>query len=431
MDIDHELGRFGEFILRTQHIPETRARHMVMHVRRFLSRPVRQDAPLALRVKEHLQDLEREGVEEWIVEQALQSLRLYFHTFQKVEKWQAAGAVVHGEQGRFPVDEMMATLEQQLRIRNYSYRTEQTYRDWVRRFFRYVASTDEASDSKRVLVTPDTIRQFLSMLAIKEAVAASTQNQAFHSILFLCRYVIGVEIGDMENSVRARRGKKLPVVLSVEEVRALFGQMSGMTLLMARLIYGGGLRVSECIRMRIKDLDFDNDLLFVRAGKGDKDRTTLLAASLKDDLKAHMESIRGWHESDRACGVAPVYMPGALARKYPKAGSEWGWFWLFPSRTLSTDPRAGLVRRHHMTDRVIQRAIQDASGKAGIVKPVSVHTLRHSFATHLLLAGVDLRQIQEYLGHSNVETTMIYTHVVKNLRTPAVSPLDALVMESK
>jgi integron integrase len=195
---------------------------------------------------------------------------------------------------------------------------------------------------------------------------------------------------------------------------------------MARLIYGGGLRVSECCRLRVKDIDFDNSLVFVRGGKGDKDRSTLLAQSVQNDLRKHLAETRAVFDKDRALKLAGVWMPDALARKYPRAGEEWGWYWVFPSPELSVDPRAGVVRRHHLSDTLIQKAVKTAARQAGLHKPVSVHTLRHSFATHLLLAGVDIRQIQDYLGHSSVETTMIYTHVVKDFRTPARSPLDAL-----
>ncbi|MBF8300338.1 MAG: hypothetical protein HW394_708, partial [Acidobacteria bacterium] len=196
--------------------------------------------------------------------------------------------------------------------------------------------------------------------------------------------------------------------------------------LMAALIYGGGLRVSECCELRIKDLDFDQGLVMVRRGKGDKDRSTLLAEVGRDELRVHLRESEAQHQADRKAGLAGVWMPDALDRKYPNAGRELGWFWVFPSRTLSTDPRAGIVRRHHMSDSVVQKAVKAAAQEARIHKPVSVHTLRHCFATHLLLNGVDIRQIQEYLGHANVETTMVYTHVVKEFRNPARSPLDII-----
>jgi integron integrase len=215
-------------------------------------------------------------------------------------------------------------------------------------------------------------------------------------------------------------------VLSRDEVKALLSRMQGTAQLMAGVIYGGGLRVTECCRLRVKDVDFGGSLLYVRAGKGNKDRTTLLPESLKATLAAHLERVRALHQKDLAEGHGEAALPDALDRKYPNAGKEWCWQFVFPSRTLSVDPRCGKIRRHHVSDTALQKAVHDAVRSAQIAKPASVHTLRHSFATHLLLHGVDIRQIQDYLGHANVETTMIYTHVVKDLRHPATSPLDLL-----
>jgi integron integrase len=275
-------------------------------------------------------------------------------------------------------------------------------------------------------VASEAVRDYLTHLAVRQGVSASTQNQAFCALLFLCREVLGLDVEGLGRAVRAKRGERLPVVLSVPETAALLAAMRGTARLMAGLIYGGGLRVSECCELRLKDLDLAQGLVVVRAGKGGKDRTTLLAAAVRDDLRVHLEKVQALHRADRAAGLAGVWMPEALERKYPGAGRELGWFWVFPSRTLFTDPRTGVVRRHHVSDSVIQKAVKEAARQAQVHKPVSVHTLRHSFATHLLLNGVDIRQIQEYLGHSNVETTMVYTHVVKDLRNPAVSPLDML-----
>jgi integron integrase len=270
------------------------------------------------------------------------------------------------------------------------------------------------------------VKDYLAYLANRRGVAASTQNQAFSALLFLTGEILHLELGDLKAGLRAKRGQRLPTVLTVEEVRRVLEAMAGTARVMAELLYGGGLRVMECCRLRVKDLDFDNSLIFVRSGKGDKDRTTLLAESVQPALQAHLERVKELHQRDQKAGVGPVWLPDALARKYPEAGKAWGWQWVFPSKTLSTDPRSGAIRRHHVSDMVIQRAVKEAVRKAEIVKPASVHTLRHSFATHLLLHGVDLRQIQDYLGHKNVETTMVYTHVVKDLRSHARSPLDLL-----
>ena len=270
------------------------------------------------------------------------------------------------------------------------------------------------------------VKSFLTYLATRRKVAAGTQNQAFSALLFLCREVLRLEEVDLETGVRAKARKRLPVVLTVEETGRLLGAMKGTSGLMAEVLYGGGLRVMECCRLRVKDVDFDNDLLFVREGKGGKDRSTMLARSVKERLRAHLERVKELHARDVAAGAGEARMPDGLERKFPNAGKDWGWQFVFPSKQLSVDPRGGKVRRHHVSDVALQKAVKEAVGKAGIEKPVSVHTLRHSFATHLLLHGVDLRQIQEYLGHASVETTMIYTHVVRDLRSPARSPLDVM-----
>jgi integron integrase len=327
------------------------------------------------------------------------------------------------EHGRTRPLPALEQLRLRIRTRHYSYRTEVSYVDWVRRFLAYLGERNGGADP---CVDSASVRDYLTHLAVRRRVSASTQNQAMCALLFLCREVLGVNLEDLSLTGKAKRGIHLPVVLSVPETIALLAAMRGTPGLMAALIYGGGLRVSECCELRVKDLDFDQGLVFVRAGKGNKDRSTLLAEAGRDELRTHLRSSETLYRTDRAAGLAGVWLPDALDRKYPNAGREQGWFWVFPSRTLSTDPRAGVVRRHHMSDSVIQKAVKAAALDAKIHKPVSVHTLRHCFATHLLLNGVDIRQIQEYLGHANVETTMIYTHVVKELRSPVRSPLDVL-----
>ncbi len=333
-----------------------------------------------------------------------------------------APKVERAPDGSVPAEDALTALRDLIRVRHYSYRSEETCLDWVRRFFDYLRSVG-ATVEGRPLVTTETVRDFISHLATRLHVAASTQNQAFAALLLLCRETLGLDLGDLSRTVRAKRGDRLPTVLSVEEVKRLFAHMDGTLRLMAETIYGGGLRVSECCRLRVKDVDFDTKTLRV-LGKGDKYHATLLPQSLKDPLRKHLERVRELFDQDRAAGVAGAHLPDALARNYPNASTEWAWFWVFPIRTLSLDPRTNTVRRHHVSDVPIQRAVREAAAKAGIAKPLMVHTLRHSFATHLLLQNVDIRQIQELLGHRNVETTMIYTHVVKDLRAPPRSPLD-------
>ena len=423
-ELESSLQQFGEFLLKAQLVRPAAAPYFVRDVRRFLARPA-SDEPLVDQVRGFCEELERSGrSEDWQVRQADQALRIYFVNFLQRTDWHRRPAnTVVDENGNTNPLSALEQLRVRLRTRHYSYRTECTYVDWVRRFLDYAAKQQGVPHPR---VTSEGVQDYLAHLAVRQQVSASTQNQALCAILFLCREALGVNVEGLAPGVKAKRGERLPVVLSMPETMALLSAMSGTPRLMATLIYGGGLRVTECCELRIKDLDFDQGLVVVRRGKGDKDRSTLLAEVGRDELRAHLRKSEALHQTDRKAGLAGVWMPDALDRKYPNAGRELAWFWVFPSGTLSTDPRAGIVRRHHMSDSVVQKAVKEAAQKAQIHKPISVHTLRHSFATHLLLNGVDIRQIQEYLGHASVETTMIYTHVVKELRTPARSPLDML-----
>jgi integron integrase len=429
-DNENQLSAFGEFLLRNKLALSHHARYYVLWVRRFLERKP-EIPPLSLsdRMDRFILDLRAEQrYADWQIEQAERAIRLYFHNFQNNTDWKATAEnpVKPAEDGTILRLAAIAETRRVLRLRHYSYRTEQTYLEWIERFFAYLHETGASSGPDAVIADESGLKQFLAHLAIQRHVAASTQNQALNAILFLFREILKKPVGDLQPGLRARRGERLPTVLSQEEVAVLFKLLNGTTLLMAQLIYGGGLRVMECCRLRVKDIDFDQRFIIVRQGKGDKDRSTLLPEIAIPSMKAHLERVKQLHEEDLKAGVGSVYMPDALNVKYPNASKEWGWQWVFPSKGLSTDPRAGVVRRHHVSDRIIQTAIHDAARKADIAKPVSVHTLRHSFATHLLLNGVDIRQIQDYLGHVNVETTMIYTHVVRDFRRPAKSPMDLL-----
>lgn len=274
------------------------------------------------------------------------------------------------------------------------------------------------------------MKEYLSYLAIKKNVSSSTQNQAFNALLFLYRHILGIEVNGMENTVRAKRGPKLPVVLTVNEVEKIFKLVEGTHLLFIQLLYGSGLRLMELARLRVQDIDFEMNNITVRDGKGNKDRFTILPDYVKTQLKEHLEKVRKLHEKDLKDGYGEVYLPDALERKYPKAGKEWRWQYIFPSARLSVDPRSGKIRRHHISEKAIQSAVANAVRKAGIHKHATVHTLRHSFATHLLLNGVNLREIQELLGHKNINTTMIYTHVVRNMSNQPKSPLDILMQKN-
>jgi integron integrase len=309
-------------------------------------------------------------------------------------------------------------MKRMLRLRQLSYSTEQTYMKWLRFFCGYVRPVLPAQ------LDDSHIKKYLSFLASERRVSKSTQNQAFNALLFFYRNVIEKEVGSIADVVRSRRGRRLPTVLTQSETTALLENLEGELQLMARVIYGGGLRLIECLRLRVKDIDFEQRTLMIRAGKGDKDRQTVFSETIEDDLRRHLGRIEELYQKDRAEDLAGVYMPNALDRKYPNASKEWIWFWVFPSNVRSVDPRSNVVRRHHRSKSALQRAIRRAAAEAGIAKKVSVHTLRHSFATHLLENGQDIRTIQLLLGHANLQTTMIYTHVAQKNVIGVRSPLD-------
>jgi integron integrase len=263
-------------------------------------------------------------------------------------------------------------------------------------------------------------------LAVHGRVSASTQNQALCALIFLYRHVLGLNFGWLEDMVRAKRPQRLPVVLTRAEVRVLLGALEGVHWIMASLLYGAGLRLLECLRLRVKDIDLEDHQILLREGKGHKDRRTMLPGAVQEALTAHLEQVRQQHQRDVAAGLGRVYMPDALERKYPHAGREWGWQWVFPASHVSLDPRSGEHRRHHLHESVLQRAVKESTRSAGLAKAVSCHTLRHSFATHLLEDGYDIRTIQELLGHRDVKTTMIYTHVLNRGGKGVYSPMDRL-----
>ena len=307
-----------------------------------------------------------------------------------------------------------------MRRKHYSLRTEQIYIHWMKRYIFFHRKRHPGD-----MGVPE-IEAFLTHLAVQEKVSASTQNQAFNAILFLYRRVLGVSLQDENiSAIRAGRKKNMPVVLTRDETTRLLSLMNGMTQLMARLVYGSGLRVMECVRLRVQDIDFGMGEVTVRDGKGAKDRLSILPESLVPDLRQQIERVRIMHQQDLISGFGSVFMPHGLERKFQKAHKELGWQFLFPAKKVAFDPRTGMRRRHHLHASMLQRAVKEAAKQAGIVKRVTPHTLRHSFATHLLMDGSDIRTVQELLGHKDVSTTMIYTHVLrlKGIR-PVRSPLD-------
>ncbi len=304
-----------------------------------------------------------------------------------------------------------------IRVKHYSLRTEKIYVDWIKRFVLF-----HNKRHPREMGAPE-IEQFLTHLALNENVAASTQNQALSAILFLYRDVLHQDLGDI-NAVRAKKPKRLPVVLTRDEVERILTHLSGEYRLMAQLLYGSGLRLIECIRLRVKDIDFAQRQIIVRDGKGGKDRVTMLPASIVQPLQEHLQRVKRLHDQDLARGYGTVHLPYALERKYPNANREWSWQYVFPSDRLSTDPRSGKTQRHHLDESGLQKAVRQAAQRANIHKPVGCHTFRHSFATHLLQNGYDIRTVQELLGHKDVKTTMIYTHVLQRGGLAVRSPLD-------
>ncbi|MDP1709177.1 MAG: integron integrase [Gammaproteobacteria bacterium] len=316
---------------------------------------------------------------------------------------------------------LMEQVRDCLRVKHYSLRTERAYMDWIKRFILF---HDKRHPEKMAVAE---VEAFLSHLAVAREVSASTQNQAKSALLFLYKEVLGIELPWLENVTRAKTPQRLPVVLTEDEVRRVLGKMEGTLWLMVSLLYGTGMRLMECVRLRVKDVDFQRGEITVREGKGFKDRVTMLPQILFEPLKHHLDRVREVHKNDLAQGYGKVYLPNALAKKYPNAAAEWGWQYVFPARGLSTDPRSGEVRRHHVDEKLIQRAMKRAVQETDIVKPATPHTLRHSFATHLLQAGYDIRTVQELLGHKDVQTTMIYTHVLNRGGKGVQSPLDQLL----
>ncbi len=309
-----------------------------------------------------------------------------------------------------------------MRVQHYSIRTERTYVDWIRRFVRFHALKRRES----LTVQPEAkIEAFLTHLAVEGNVAPSTQNQAMNALVYLYREFLRRPLEGRIDAIRADKKTRLPVVLTVDETRRLLLVMVGQPGLMARLIYGSGMRIMECVRLRVKDVDFEMKEITVRSGKGDKDRLVPLSESLIPVLREHIERVRLMHEQDLAAGFGSVYLPHALDRKYPNASREWGWQYVFPAQGLSVDPRSGIRRRHHVNEDTLGKALRPAARRAGLAKHVSPHTLRHSFATHLLQRGADIRTVQTLLGHSDVSTTMIYTHVLRQGGQGVRSPLDS------
>lgn len=315
---------------------------------------------------------------------------------------------------------LIERTRQLIRIRHYSIRTEQSYLRWIEQYLRFHHDRNPTELNKHH------ITQFLSHLASERNVAAATQNQALCALVFLYRNILEQPFGWLDDLERASKPKRIPLVLSRQEVKTILSQLDGTPWLMANLLYGAGLRLMECLRLRVKDLDFQYNQIVVRDTKGKQDRVTMLPRVLKSPIQKHLLRVKELHRIDLQEGYGTVLLPYALQKKYPAAEKEWSWQYVFPAKHRSLDPRSGNFRRHHVHETVLQRAVQQAVRIAGISKPASCHTLRHSFATHLLESGVDIRTLQELLGHKELDTTMIYTHVIHKGGRGTSSPLDLL-----
>ncbi|MCC7119425.1 MAG: integron integrase [Anaerolineales bacterium] len=313
---------------------------------------------------------------------------------------------------------LMDQVGDALRTKHYSYRTEQTYKDWIKRYILFHNKRHPKEMGE------DELRAFIAHLTNERKVATSTSNQALSAILFLYRVVLQTEITLPPDLSKASRPKRLPTVLSQPEAMKIIALMRGTSRLMTKILYGSGLRIMECLRLRVKDLDFDNRQIIVRGGKGDNDRATIFPDSISAELKQQLQDVKALHQKDLAEGYGETLLPGALDKKYTNASKAWEWQFIFPASQRSTDPLTGVVRRHHLDETVLQKAIREAASRADVNKQVSPHTFRHSFATHLLQSGYDIRTVQELLGHKDVKTTMIYTHVLQRGGLAVKSPLD-------
>lgn len=363
-------------------------------------------------------------IDEWQVKQAQEAICLYVGKFlgKTIGKNEVTvsteSSTGNDERGNWTA--ILQEVHRSMTVRHYSQNTVIAYTGWIKRFRDYLGGRYPSN-----LQNCD-VKNFLTFLALHERVSASTQNQALHSLAYLFKEILHRDLGQIKGLVRARGAIRLPVVLTAEEVAAVIEHLVGFSKLIIKLIYGSGLRCSECLKTRIKDIDFERRTVSVRSGKGNKDRTTILPESLVDDLSHHVARVKNLHEQDLKKGLGKAMLPEALEKKHPWARKHWGWQWLFPAERLSVDPQTGTVVRRHFPGKTLRRAVRKAIDNAGITKHATVHSFRHSFATHLLEAGYDIRTIQELLGHKNVNTTMLYTHVVSKKKSGIISPFDNL-----
>ncbi len=405
---------FEEYLLHTARIPSKLIRHYLYWVEQFRQSDAAACADRQQALKE-FQSLLNQRYESWQVDQACNAVR---HCWFWLDQWRYQAAQGAGS-GRGAAG-LIAEAQRLLRLQHKSYRTEQTYLGWIRRFLGFMKQVDQTD------IDQTHLRRHLTFLAVQRRVSAATQQQAFNALLFLFRYILQVPIEGLAETIRARRPQRLPVVLAADEIQRLLDQLPRPYRLMAEIIYAAGLRLHECLQLRIQDLDFQGQIITVRSGKGDKDRTSLFPPILYDEMRRHLQQLRLLYDADRREGRPGVPLPYALERKYPAAQFEWAWYWVFPSQRLCIDPRSNKIYRYHLYPTTLQKNVHKAVRALNIAKRATVHSLRHSFATHLIEAGYDIRTIQDLLGHSNVQTTMIYTHVATRNKAGVVSPIERL-----
>jgi integron integrase len=427
-----KLSEFVEFLKRSRLVPPEKARFYAYWVDRFLKYYQHRPSKLFNQIiASYLETMETDSrFAAWQVKQAADAILLYAEKYLKSDKrfialstsdsTELKSSISNSGKNLHDWKEIFIRLHENMRLRHYSPRTEKSYWIWINKFRNHLNSRDPLT------LEGKDVKEYLTHIALRERVSPSTQNQAFNALLFLFRNILQKSLDDLTNIARARQKRRLPVVLTREEIYHLFSFLEGPYLLMAQLLYGSGLRLLECIRLRIKDVDFTNNLLIIRAGKGEKDRTTVLPERIKGSFKSYLQRIKQMHDQDLANGYGVTTLPDAMEKKYPNANKEWAWQWVFPSKSLVVHPLSGRVMRHHIQPSTLQRVIKKSLRKSKISKPASCHTLRHSFATHLLEAGYNIRTIQELMGHKNVNTTMIYTHVARKSYSDISSPLDKL-----
>lgn len=408
------LEEYKDFISRHKQINESHKRFYIIWTELFLrylektktaEKDLSKSEKLAIFTK-HLNESRK--YQDWQINQAVDAINLLYTLFED-----------KNSNSTISLNTITGQIRDVIKLKHYSVKTEKNYIYWIRQFYYYNEKDVSNCNSTDV-------RKYLTYLAKERNVSASTQNQAFNAILFLFKHVLNKDLENMESTLRAKRNRKIPTVLSREEVSKVLEFLNGTNLLMVKILYGSGLRLMECMTLRIKDIDLSRNIITVHSGKGDKDRTVMIPAKISRELQNHIEYVKSIYEKDKTMGNNRVKLPGALSIKYPNAEREWPWYWLFPAKSLYVDKHDGRIYRHHIHESVIQKAIKKAAIKSDIPKKISAHTFRHSFATHLLESGVNIRVVQELLGHKKLETTMIYTHVLLEQKNTIKSPLDYL-----